>query len=242
MNAPRVLLVEDDAAIRRFVEAVLEDLDVELHTTDCIAEAMAALMGAPFALVLTDLMLAGESGRSLVERLHGDPSLACGPRVAVLSAGLSPEVAADLQQLGAWRLLHKPVSVDQLRRCVLEAVESGAAPGAVAPAAQGDVIDTYFGGNMRVYLAYRSACELQFPIDIAQGDRALELQDAPAMRRLGHSLKSVLLALGHTQAAEHARALDTASAGVDWEAVHQHWPRLRAGLWALIEQARHRPG
>ena len=242
MSLPKVLLVEDDAAIRRFVEAVLEDLDVELQTTDSIAGALDALAGAPFALVMTDLMLTGESGRSLVERLHGEPSLGGGPRVAVLSAGLSPEVGADLLKLGVWRLLHKPVSVDQLSRCVLEAINAGAPPRVVASAAPTDVIDTYFGGNQRVYLAYRDACELQFPLDVAQGDEALALQDAVAMRRLGHSLKSVLQALGHTQAAENARALDTASAHLDWRGVQQHWPRLRAALAALVDQARSRPG
>ena len=137
MSLPKVLLIEDDAAIRRFVEAVLEDLDVELQTTDSIAGALDALAGAPFALVMTDLMLTGESGRSLVERLHGEPSLGGGPRVAVLSAGLSPEVGADLLKLGVWRLLHKPVSSSALREAMVALAPQvvHAAPGAAVPGA-----------------------------------------------------------------------------------------------------------
>ena len=236
MTSPKVLLLEDDPAMRRFVEAVLEDQGVALHATSRIADAIGELAAAPFALVLTDLMLVGESGRSLVERLRDEPALGGGPRVAVMSAGLSAEVGADLLALGAWRLLHKPVSVEQLRQCVRDALNAGpAAVAAVAPAVPTSVLDTYFGGNESVYRAYRAACEQQFPHDVAEGDKAFAAHDMQAMRRLGHTLKSVSQSLGHVQAADAARAVDSACLNNDWAAVSQQWPSLRAALRALIE-------
>lgn len=249
--SPKVLLLDDEPAVRRFVDAVLEDLGVELRATTCIADALDELAAAPFALVLTDLMLAGESGRSLVERLHHDPALGQAPRVAVMSAGLSPQISTELLALGAWRLLHKPVSVAQLRQCVRDAIEAGPAapqkpieapiqaPGPT-PAPAG-VVDTYFGGNERVYRAYRDACAQQFPLDLQEGDRACAQRDAVAVRRLGHTLKSVLLALGHVQAAETARLIDLAGQTSDWAAVQRHWPVLRTALAALVEDSAHPP-
>lgn len=246
MTLPQVLLVEDDASVRRFVDAALEDLGIELHMTSGIADAVAQLKCATFALVLTDLMLAGESGRTLVRQLGEDASLGGGPRVAVYSAGLTQEVSAELSQLGAWRLLHKPVSVEQLRQCVRDAISAApehsggkkrAEPTgeATAPSVAVSVVETYFGGNERIYLAYREACEQQYPADILDGDKAFAAQDATAMRRLGHSLKSVLLALGHVQAADMAKAIDVASVKGDWAIVQQQWPALRAALESLIQ-------
>ena len=244
MTRPRVLLVEDDAAVRRFVQAALEDIEVDLHMTSGIADAVAQLAAAPFALVLTDLMLGGESGRTLVQRLQREPALGGAPLVAVYSAGLTPDVCAELSRLGAWRLLHKPVPVADLRQCVRDAVgipmvladaASAEPQGQVSqsrPAPAG-VIETYFGGNERIYLGYREACEQQFPADVAEGDRAVAAQDAQAMRRLAHSLKSVLQALGHAQATDVARAIDIACVKNDWPGVLRQWPVLRVTLLGL---------
>ncbi|CAN7736755.1 response regulator [Pseudorhodoferax sp. LjRoot39] len=238
LHLPRVLLVEDDPAMRRFVDAVLEDQGVELRSTGCIVDAIAELAAAPCALVLTDLMLAGESGRSLVQRLRDEPALGSGPRVAVMSAGLNAEISADLLALGAWRLLHKPVSVEQLRQCVRDALDAGpACRAATAQAAPPSAIDTYFGGNARIYRLYREACEQQFPYDVVEGDRALAARDAAAMRRLGHTLKSVLQALGQDLALDAARAIDLASAQNDWAVVAQQWPVLRTALQGLIARS-----
>jgi CheY-like chemotaxis protein/HPt (histidine-containing phosphotransfer) domain-containing protein len=231
VSAPAVLLVEDEAAVQRFVDAALEDLGIALHVTDNVADALARLQAAPFALVLTDLMLGGASGRDLVLRLQQQPALGAGPRVAVLSAGLTAPVRADLLQLGAWRLLDKPVPVEQLRQCVREAIgaepRTPMAPPASSPA---DVVQTYFGGNARIYQAYRATCEQQFPLDLAEGERAYAAGDRAAMRRLAHNLKTVLLALGHAEGAHSAKAIDAACLASDWSTVQAHWPVLRSVL------------
>ncbi|KQP13191.1 response regulator [Pseudorhodoferax sp. Leaf267] len=242
----KILLVEDDASTARFVDGALEDLGVDLRTTSSVAQAVAQLSAAPFSLVLTDLMLIGESGRDLVQRLRDHPTLGAGPRVAVYSAGLSAEISAELLRLGAWRLLHKPVPVETLRQCVRDAIATAPAQASAAcahtaehaaPAAAGstDVVTTYFGGNLRIYHAYRATCEKQFPVDAAEGDRAIAAGDIQAMRRLAHTLKSVLQALGHGQAAETARAIDAGCATNDWAAVTVRWPALRTLLLAGMQ-------
>lgn len=59
MNLPRVLLVEDDASIARFVELALEELPIELVTCTNVGDAMQALQARHTRLIITDLMLPG---------------------------------------------------------------------------------------------------------------------------------------------------------------------------------------
>ncbi|TXC67071.1 response regulator [Piscinibacter aquaticus] len=63
MNRPRVLLVDDDPSIRRFVALALEDLDLELVEAGSVAQARERLAeGAGYALIVTDLMMPGRPG------------------------------------------------------------------------------------------------------------------------------------------------------------------------------------
>ncbi len=57
MNPPRVLLVEDDASIARFVQLALEELPIELVTCTNVRDAMQALQAHDTRLIITDLML-----------------------------------------------------------------------------------------------------------------------------------------------------------------------------------------
>lgn len=238
MARPRILLVEDDPAIQRFTQLAVEDLPLDLLTASSVADALALLAEGPVRLVLTDLMLPGESGQVLLQRLREQPALAAGARLAVYSAGLNPRVRAALEPLGVWRLLDKPVPLQALRRCVEDALAeqpasaTGAAPapppGAGAAAAQ--AIATYFGGNESLYRSYLRACLAQFPHDADAGAAALRAGDLAALHRLAHSLKSVLRTLGQGAAADTARALESATAKGDAPAMQAHWLALEATL------------
>ncbi|MFO1193288.1 MAG: response regulator [Rhodoferax sp.] len=124
---PRVLLVEDDAALRRFVAMALEDMPIELVVCAAVAPALEQLANGRFALILTDLMMPGESGFELLERLQREPRLRGDARVAVLSAGLTTVVREQLADLDIWRQLSKPVSVVTLVACVQDALDGAAA-------------------------------------------------------------------------------------------------------------------
>jgi hypothetical protein len=98
-------------------------------------------------------------------------------------------------------------------------------------------VDTYFDGDRVFYDNFRASCVLQFAEDIAEGDRACAAQDAPLLRRTAHSLKSVLLTLGHADLSAQAKAVETAAnAGPLPEAV-AGWQGLRqslVGTFALV--------
>ncbi|MEK8049471.1 response regulator [Ideonella sp. DXS22W] len=252
-DAPlRVLLVEDDPLVRQLLAMVWSDYALQLRTCTQVRQALDALREAPADLIVTDLMLPGESGLDLLARLAAEPALRGTARVAVFSAGLNDAVAARLRDHGVWRVLPKPLPIEALQDCVeaagarlLEAPADLTAPrpaGAPAdpspsppalpptPARPPAAVATHFGGNLALYQAFREAALRQFLVDMAEGDAAASRGDAPALRRLAHTLKSVLRSLGHEAFAELAAALEDSARQSAWGAARPQWAALRRAL------------
>ncbi len=212
MALPQVLLVEDDALLRRFVRMALEELPMTLLECDSVASALRILNTAPVQLVLTDLMLPGESGVALLQHLQDSPTLRGQAKVVVLSAGLTASTRQQLAPLGVWRMLDKPVSVGMLEQCVQDALSPIAqAFVPVAPTAspeQSDTIAQYFGGDSALFFLYRDACLAQLPHDTTAGNQACQDGDLQALRRVAHSLKTVLLTLGAPRLSAQALELE----------------------------------
>lgn len=232
----RVLLVEDDASIRRFVEIALEELPaIEFLQAASLAEAEAVLDAAPVRLLLSDLMLPDGSGTVLLQSLVADPARRAGARLVAFSAGISAARRAQLLALGVDEVLAKPVSLAALVDCVQRALDTAAATAAPAPpqAEDADVVARHFGGDHALFTAYRASCLQQFTADRAHGDAAAAAGDVPALRRLAHSLKTVLLTLGHAEASRHAAALEALAAEGAAPGALAAWPPLRRALETL---------
>jgi DNA-binding response OmpR family regulator len=250
----RLLLVEDDASIRRFVCMALEDLAVDVVEAGTLAEARRALAEGDYSLLLTDLMLPDGDGLSLLAAspATGQRSV---PRVVVFSAGIAPAVRRQALALGAWRVLDKPAPLAALSACVRDALadrnaqrdvpdasaptprpaasdDRAAAPGAPTPAdvRRDAAIKTHFAGQAALFDRFRAASLLQFPADLADGEAALARGDIAALRRLAHSLKTVLQLLGDDDASAWARRLESA-------AVEGSTPQTLAPLWRSLRQA-----
>lgn len=261
MARPRVLLVDDDASIRRFVALALEELDLTLIACASVADALAVLREAPVQLLLTDLMMPGESGLDLLQHLADNPALRGGALQVVFSAGLDAATRARLDRFDVWRQLSKPVSVLKLESCVREAVASAPAapmpapkvpgiqdeqgepgdPGADAGRLSGDeltAIATHFNGDRGLFLAFRASCLAQFEADMAKGDEHLRPGHLSGLHHLAHSLKSVLATLGQPPLAAIARQLEDCAARGDIHQASPLWAQLRSGLAALASRAR----
>jgi CheY-like chemotaxis protein len=248
MSRPRVLVVDDDVSIRRFVSLALEELEIDLLLAGSVAEALALLRaGGPVQALLTDLMMPGASGFDLLQALADEPALRGQATLVALSAGLDASTRQRLDTLGVPRALHKPISIGELEACVraaagLDAAEArplAAGPAAGAPgtdpaldAAEADAVHSHFGGDSALFLAFRASCRLQFSQDVLDGSVAAARRDTPALRLLSHSLKSVLATLGRPQLAEQARRLEAASAAGDAAAAVSLWEALRDDLSA----------
>ncbi|BEU96020.1 response regulator [Acidovorax sp. DW039] len=237
---PCVLLVEDDASITRFVSMALDILPIRLLTCTSVAAAVTLLQEHDVKLVITDLMLPGESGLSLVQRLHTDPQLRRNTLIAVFSAGLTPAVKEQLQGLSLWRTLSKPIAVQELESCVTDALalqspQAVAQPSPPPPAAthspaEALAITTHFGGDTKLFTTYRSACLRQFSADVQTGDRAATSEDWAALRRLAHSLATVLLTIGRPEDSLVARALEGAAEQNLRSECQSGWADLRVRL------------
>lgn len=116
----RILVVEDNAALR---EAVVEVLEGERHQVRGVASAEEALAGVEHEmpeLVVTDLRLPGQSGLELLKILKGrDPFL----EVMLFTAYGSVEVAVEAMRAGAFDFLTKPVRLDHLAAKVTQALQ-----------------------------------------------------------------------------------------------------------------------
>lgn len=235
----RVLLVEDDASIARFIDMALEDQGVDLTVCGDVESALAALQERPVGLVITDLMLPGLSGYDLVDRLHSEPALLAGAKVVIFSAGVNLDKQARLEGRGIWRILRKPASVAQVQDCVLDAFvgQDAAPPPADVPgqsadcsSADGDAVLAYFGGDAALFRAYRAKCLVQFEHDLAAGDAALRSGDLAALQRLSHSLATVFCTLGWEEDGKVAKQLEVFAAEGDAQASATAWARLRPRL------------
>lgn len=236
MSLPRVVVVDDDAAIRRLVELALEGLPIELVPCASAPAARAVLREREAALLITDLMMPGETGVDLLRSLQADAGLRGSARLAVFSAGLDPARRAELQALGVWRLLDKPVSTLALEACVCDALSLEADAGVDAPPVPADddadaqAAAAHFGGDMALFRAFRDGCLAQFPLDRAAGDAACATGDGAALRRVAHNLKSVLRLLGLEPASRLAARLEQAAADADAVTAHALWASLRDEL------------
>lgn len=237
--AARLLLIEDDAAIARFVELALEELPdhdasapaVSLHLVRSVAAAREALMAGGWALVISDLMLPDGSAELLLAEGHARAAGA--PPWVVFSAGVHDDRRPLLAAQGVACTLRKPVALETLLDTIACLLRGGAAPPAAAPAA-GDPVQTHFGGDRAMYESFRAGCLQRFGADLAQGDAAVAAGDAAALRPVVHGLKAVLELIGEPALASQARALEAAAeqgevAAPAWGVLARALAELRAG-------------
>lgn len=234
--AARLLLIEDDASIARFVELAVEDLPgVELHVVARLSQARTALAAGPWQLVISDLMLPDGSAEALLA--EGRAQAPGAPPWVVFSAGLQPERLLTLSSLGVARTLRKPVPLAELLSTITELLQRPAsiaspvpAPAPAAPAPT--TLHTHFGGDRDLFERFRAGCLARFADDIAQGDAAVAADDADELRRVAHGLKAVLELLGHPDLSIQALVVEEAAAhGTSLPVAG--WTVLRRGLQAL---------
>ena len=117
LTGRRVLVVEDDAANRLVVEAMLERLGALPLLAADAAEAVRLAVEESVDAVLLDLNLDGADGLDALHRLHaGAPSEAGGPRfpVVVMTGSTEPRDAAACHAAGVCAVLVKPFTLAQL--------------------------------------------------------------------------------------------------------------------------------
>ena len=113
----RVLLAEDDRALRRFLEVVLDRAGYKVIPAADGLEAMKLALSTPIDIVVTDAMMPNLSGYEFCRFLRNSQTLAHLP-VILLSALERKENNQNSEKVDAF--LAKPVSAESLVACIEE--------------------------------------------------------------------------------------------------------------------------
>jgi CheY-like chemotaxis protein len=108
-----VLLAEDDAALRRYIEVLLERAGYEVVSAADGLEAMKCLLTATVDVVVTDAVMPNVSGYELCRFVRSSQHLSHLP--IILLSGLDPK-NAETEQVNAF--LAKPITPESLLACI----------------------------------------------------------------------------------------------------------------------------
>jgi two-component system, OmpR family, phosphate regulon response regulator PhoB len=114
---PRVLLVEDDKALRRYLEFTLVQAGYEVILAADGLEGMKMALSSTIDIVVTDAMMPHLSGHEFCRFLRNSPHLSHIP--IVMLSGSEPEQTGLNKDL-ADVFLSKPMSAELLTSCLEE--------------------------------------------------------------------------------------------------------------------------
>lgn len=123
MNAPRILVVDDDPDILELIEFKLSGLGYEVHTRPDGDQGLDAARSLHPALMLLDWMMPGRNGIEVLQAVRADPdATVAATAVLVVTARSQPEDLALCAAAGATGYLAKPFSLRELAERVADEV------------------------------------------------------------------------------------------------------------------------
>ncbi len=122
MDPQRILIVDDEAKMRRLLELALKNMGHEVSQAEDGVAALECFDEAPFDLILTDLRMPRMDGMTLLQTLRerGDDT-----PVIVLTAFATIESAVETMKLGAIDYIIRPIEVEALELAVTRALTLG---------------------------------------------------------------------------------------------------------------------
>ena len=116
---PRILIVDDESAIRELLAEMLAD-EYECIKSESAEAALAEFEREVFDLVISDVNLGGMTGVEMVPRIQ---SISPDTVVMVISGASSVDIAIDAMRAGVFDYLRKPFDYDQVIAAVRRALE-----------------------------------------------------------------------------------------------------------------------
>jgi len=118
MSKARILIVEDEASMRRILRRLLEGAGHEVHEAECLATAKDKFAGEPLDLVITDYRLKSGSGMEvLAAAVEFDPTLP----VIMVTAYATVDLAVGAMKEGMFDFITKPFVPDTVLASVTRA-------------------------------------------------------------------------------------------------------------------------
>jgi len=119
----RILLVDDDRALRLALSTLLNDAGHDVETAGDGPDAVALLQHRAFDIVLLDIGLPSMSGLDVLARAR---ALTAPPRVIMMTADDTPEAVLESVRRQAFRYLRKPFPANAIVDVVNDAVRAEA--------------------------------------------------------------------------------------------------------------------
>lgn len=118
---PRILIVDDETAIRSSLAEALAADDYRIETAETGEEALAKLNSAEFELVITDLKMPGVTGLELMEAMRNQDKQT---PVIMMTAYGAVDSAVEAMRLGAYDFIQKPFKLGVMRKQVKAAIRA----------------------------------------------------------------------------------------------------------------------
>ena len=115
----RVLVVDDNALIRKMIRAVLEEEGLECHEASDVTSALASIRSLNPDVCFLDQNLPDGEGLAVLRSVQQWREWSAG-RFYLLTGSDEPGLAGKARELGARGILFKPVKPDQLLQKVRE--------------------------------------------------------------------------------------------------------------------------
>lgn len=112
-----VLVVDDEPAFSFAIAEILRLVGYEVFQAHSVEQAMEQLEQRPPDLILTDIMMPGTDGLTLVRRLRSLEAYNDIPMIAISAKGMKDDIAAA-HDAGADAYLMKPFSAKDLQEIV----------------------------------------------------------------------------------------------------------------------------
>jgi two-component system NtrC family response regulator len=120
MNRKSVLVVDDDASLRRVTQMQLEEAGYEVFTAADAAAGLEVMEASVPSLVVTDLKMPGMSGIELLQELR---SRYPETTVILITAFGTVQTAVEAMRAGAYDYITKPIDYDELLLVLERALE-----------------------------------------------------------------------------------------------------------------------
>ena len=120
--AARILLADDEAGVRGFLRAVLEQAGYEVIEATNGRQALQQVRTGSVDLLITDLVMPVQEGLETIQALRSDAS---GVKVIAISGVSGSQYLKTAQLLGADAVLSKPVSPELLLSTVAQVLKLG---------------------------------------------------------------------------------------------------------------------
>jgi DNA-binding NtrC family response regulator len=117
-----ILVVDDEASIRRTLREILEYEDYEVEAAEDGEEALEAIRSTPYDLVLLDVKMPKIDGMEVLKTIADEaPELP----VVMISGHGTIETAVEATKLGAYDFIEKPPDLNRLLLTVRNALDHG---------------------------------------------------------------------------------------------------------------------